>query len=484
MMEGKRLIPELLASLPQFTETALPWPHRVDPRDASCVVVLDDDPTGTQTVHDIEVVTDWEVDTLCGAFSRAERGFFILTNTRALTEAEAIRTTRQIATNLQLALPGLQAGGAPAPAGTPCRWKSFALVSRGDSTLRGHFPAETDALADVCGAFDATVLVPFFEAGGRITVGNTHYLRDGDSYVPVAESVYARDPAFGYTHSNLPEWVQEKTRNRIRAEEVVSISLDLLRGAGALEALKAAALSWTGNRIVVINAASARDVDIAVRGLMEAERAGKRFLYRTAASFAAARLGIDPLPPLSRDALQARLPVSGNGGLVIVGSFVKTTTQQLERLLASGRCSPVEVSVTRLLAVERDDEITRVIAALEHEIGAGRHALAYTSRDLVTGGGGNASLAIGKRVSDALVEIVRGLAVAPRWVLAKGGITSSDIATAGLGVKVARVVGQILPGIPIWEIGAETRWPRSLYIVFPGNVGGPNALVEALEKLV
>ena len=50
-------------------------------------------------------------------------------------------------------------------------------------------------------------------------------------------------------------------------------------------------------------------------------------------------------------------------------------------------------------------------------------------------------------------------------------------------MKRARVLGQLLPGVPVWELGDETKFPGLPYIVFPGNVGGPTALVEAVERL-
>ena len=77
----------------------------------------------------------------------------------------------------------------------------------------------------------------------------------------------------------------------------------------------------------------------------------------------------------------------------------------------------------------------------------------------------------------------RRLEVRPRYLIAKGGITSSDLATKGLGVKRARVLGQILPGVPVWELGPETKFPGLPYVVFPGNVGGPEALQDAVQKL-
>jgi uncharacterized protein YgbK (DUF1537 family) len=67
--------------------------------------------------------------------------------------------------------------------------------------------------------------------------------------------------------------------------------------------------------------------------------------------------------------------------------------------------------------------------------------------------------------------------------LTKGGITSSDIATEGLAVKDALVCGQIIPGVPVWKLGAESRYPGLIYVVFPGNVGDAQALVEVVNKL-
>jgi uncharacterized protein YgbK (DUF1537 family) len=86
-------------------------------------------------------------------------------------------------------------------------------------------------------------------------------------------------------------------------------------------------------------------------------------------------------------------------------------------------------------------------------------------------------------VSDALISLVQHLAVAPRYLIAKGGITSSDIATQGLGVRRALVLGQALPGVPVWQLGVEARFPGLGYVVFPGNVGADTALAELIAAL-
>ncbi len=94
-----------------------------------------------------------------------------------------------------------------------------------------------------------------------------------------------------------------------------------------------------------------------------------------------------------------------------------------------------------------------------------------------------ASLEIGRQVSTALIEIVAGLTARPGYLIAKGGITSHDLAMHALGGRRIEVLGQLLPGVPLWRLGQESRRPGLLYVVFPGNVGGPAAMREGYEAL-
>ena len=108
--------------------------------------------------------------------------------------------------------------------------------------------------------------------------------------------------------------------------------------------------------------------------------------------------------------------------------------------------------------------------------------MVFTSRLLITGKDAVSSLDIGNQVSHGLIEIVRKITQKPRYILAKGGITSSDVATRALGVRKARILGQVLPGVPVWKLGREARYPDLAYIVFPGNVGGPEALATTMSR--
>lgn len=471
-----------------FATLPPPWNEYLRPRVRAAVaarpehkiVVIDDDPTGTQTVYDVPVLTSWELETLRAEFSGYEPCFYILTNSRSLPPEQARALTLELAKNLRAA-----AGVQP-----------FTLVSRSDSTLRGHFPLETDALDEVLGPFDATLLIPYFEDGGRYTIDNVHYIADGDMLVPTAETPFARDAAFGYRSSHLPTYAEEKSGGRIKASEVRSIGLEELRRGGPDEVAERL-LALPRGSLAVINAAALADLDVFVVGLLAAETQGRRFCFRTAAEFPAARLGLARRPLLTAHTLDltkrydswkagrgsstAALP--NTGGLIMVGSYVPTTTRQVAQLADYEDLLRVELSVEQLLTARRGQILHDISATVTKALSAGQDVMVFTSRPRVGGDSPAGSLQIGGRISEALVELVRGLEVRPRYLLAKGGVTASDLATRALRVKRAIVLGQLVPGVPVWRLGLEAKFPGMTYIVFPGNIGGPDALAYAVRTL-
>jgi uncharacterized protein YgbK (DUF1537 family) len=431
------------------------------------LVVLDDDPTGAQTVHDVPVLTEWSVDILTDELRSDLSNFYLLTNTRSMSPDQARALNTEVARNLVAAS---EAAG-----------REIAVVGRSDSTLRGHFPAETDALIEGLGTpFDALFFIPFFLEGGRYTIENVHYVAEGDWLTPASETEFAHDASFAFRSSNLRDWVAEKTEGRVPVSSVHTLTLEDLRNGGPdVVAEKISMLR--GSAVCIVNAASMRDLEVLVLALLRAERGGKRFIYRTAASFIRARLGQTARPLLTRDEM---ISESDGGGLVIVGSYVQRTTSQLQHLLASGDVHPIEAQVSRLLSEsERAAEIERVAADANRILGSGENAVIFTSRDLVTGSDAEENLSIIRAVSQGMVEIARRITVRPRFLIAKGGNTSSDLATRGLNVKRCTVPGQILPGVPVWELGGESRFPGLKYVVFPGNVGGPDALTSVVKTL-
>lgn len=450
------------------------------------LVALDDDPTGTQTVHGVPVLTTWAVDELAAEMSLSPV-FFVLTNSRGLNRERAVALADEIGTNLREA--SIIAG------------VELEVVSRGDSTLRGHYPHEVDALAQALGWDQAsTSIVPYFGPGGRITKDDTHFVGfpaegGGTDYVPVGETEFAADTTFGFTSSNLCEWVGEKTEGRVAADDVVSLSLDLLRNetaeavAGVLEA---AGIGAT----VVVNATADDDIAAFSEALdalnvwesqAGSARSRTRWIHRTAASFVAIRAALEPRALLNANDLAPEQDLDGDegdskrasGGLVVVGSHVAKTTAQLKHALNVDGVVGIELSVDKLLGGDGDhaadvgDEVNRQLAL-------GADVVLYTSRSLKTASSAEASLELSRRVSVALCDIVRGLINRPQFLVAKGGITSSDVATEALGIKRAMVLGQIQAGVPVWAAGEESLFPGLSYIVYPGNVGSETGLADAI----
>ena len=459
-----QLLNSLLPEWPQDLRPAIQKQIKADGRK---VVVLDDDPTGTQTIHGLPVLTDWSTEALAAELQNDLPAFYILTNSRSMTLPKAQEVSAEIGHNLAAA--------------TDQTRREFVVVSRSDSTLRGHFPGEVAALSDALDQpFDGWLIIPFFLEGGRYSIDDVHYVDEGEILVPAAQTEFARDRAFGYMASNLRDWVAEKTNGQMAAQDVASVSISMLRSGGP-EAVTDLLMTLDASRCCVVNAASYRDLEVFVQGWLAAEARGKRFLYRTAASFVQVRAGISPRQLLIQKDLQ--MPSTG-GGLIVVGSYVPRSTQQIKALLPATDMSQAEVNVNALLSDElRNAEIRRVARKAEQALKQGNDMLIFTGRRLITGKDAKSNLHIGQKISEGLIDIVLHIEATPRYILAKGGITASDIATRALIVKKAMVLGQILPGVPVWQLGSESRFAGMAYIVFPGNVGDEQALFKVVQQL-
>lgn len=458
---------EVFAGLPP------PWPGDLLPEIRAGVlgarekiVVLDDDPTGTQTLHDVPVLTEWPVETLREELADPGPILYLLTNSRSLPLPEAQAVNREIGRALAEAARG--------------SGRRIVLMSRSDSTLRGHFPGEVDALVEAAGgAFHGVLLLPAFFPGGRYTAGDVHYVAEGDRLVPAGETEFARDEAFGFRASDLKDWVAEKTGGRIPAASVASLDLATIRRGGPAAAAGRFRALRPG-QVCVVNAAVDRDLEVVARAALEVEAEGRRFLYRTAASFVPVRAGIAPRGLLRRE----ELPLGEGGGLVLIGSHVPRSTAQLEALRRRRPIPALELRVPALLDDRsREGEVRAALGGVAEALGRGEDAVVFTSRELSRGGDPEASLRIARRVSESLVEIARSLPVRPRYLVTKGGITSHDIAARGLGARRVTVLGQAAAGVPVWKLGPESRFPGLVYVVFPGNVGGPETLADLVDSL-
>lgn len=431
------------------------------------IIVLDDDPTGSQTVHSCLLLMHWDVETLRLGLADDSPIFFVLTNTRALTPEEASAVTREVCHNLKTAI-------------TAEGVQDFLIVSRSDSTLRGHYPVETDVIAEELGPFDAHFLVPAFFEGGRITRDSVHYLMVNGVETPVHETEFARDSVFGYHHSYLPDYVQEKTNGRISAEGVERFLLSDIR-AGSLERL----LQLSGNQCAVVDGETQADLNRFAADILTAASQGKRFLFRSAASILTALAALPPQPIPAEE--MAQYVRNGKPGAVIVGSHVKKTTQQLEQLLPAPGIVGIEVDVAPLLDDSSEQRATLLNQTLEKVYTAfaeGKTPVVYTSRQELTFENTQTRLQFGSAVSNLLMDIVQGLPTDLGFLISKGGITSNDVLSTGLALTAARLLGQILPGCSMVRTPADhAQFPNLPVVLFPGNVGEADALVTTYERL-
>ncbi len=435
-------------------------------------VVLDDDPTGIQTVHGIHVYTDWEEDTLTKALKDEQGMFYILTNSRGLTSAETKKLHYELMKNL------ISASGKSGV--------SFSVISRSDSTLRGHFPLETDIIEECMEKeldekADGLILAPFFRAGGRITYQDVHYVKYGDDLIPAAETEFARDETFGYKNSDLKDYIEEKTGGKNKAGEVISIPLQLMRE-GNVDEIESRLNEAKGGAMVVVNAVDPMDLEVFGAALYRCLRAGKTFGYRTAADFVKAVGAISDKALLNKEDLK----VTGEkGGIVMIGSHTDKTTRQLEKLRTIEGLEFIEYDSDKVLEGKLPEETDRVSAIATQKIENGITSVIYTKRKVLSlpGDTREAALMRSTEISDAFTDIVARLGCKPSFIVGKGGITSSDIGTKALRVKRALVLGQIQPGVPVWETDEGSRFPGIPYVIFPGNVGDDDTLYNALKVL-
>jgi uncharacterized protein YgbK (DUF1537 family) len=411
--------------------------------------VLDDDPTGTQSASDVEVLLDWDVDTLETALRRDD-AVYLQTNSRAIAEEEARALAGRIRDQLAEVERRL---------GEPVQ-----VVLRGDSTLRGHVFAESDVFAD---ADSVLLFVPAFPQGGRTTVDGVHLVRVGDARVPAGETEYARDPVFGYRSSRLVDYVRE--RGRRAASGLPLADLRATGGAALADLLRTA----DRGTVLVPDAETDDDIRLIHAGLLDAVRAGRRVVVRSGAPLAAVIAG-----RASTGLLQPPLGRETGATLVVCGSHTSGATAQLSRVVEDFGAEPVAIGTDRAFA-DPSAEGHAAGSVLADRL-RGDAALAVLSTERVRRAEDN-TLEHGERVMRALTTAVSDCADRVGVIVSKGGITSAEVAREALGARSARVRGQVVPGVSVWDLEGRTR--RHTLIVVPGNVGDADTLTTVLRAL-
>jgi uncharacterized protein YgbK (DUF1537 family) len=430
-------------------------------------VVIDDDPTGSQTVYDIPLLTKWNLETLINEFKKETPTFFLLTNSRSLSQEKSSDIYEEIIRNLLKA--------------SEVTHRKFTIISRSDSTLRGHF-SEIEIIKQSEYFKNAiTFFIPVMFEGGRVTINDIHYISESEQLIPVNKTPFSQDHTFAYNHANLKSYIEEKTNGRIKNNDIVSLDIESIRLLD-VNTLSSKISAIESGKYCIVNALNYTDLDKVAQALLLAENLRKQIIYRTSSSFVPSYIGLTPKPLLSAEAI-----IDNNintGGLIIIGSYVQKSSAQLKYVLDNAnQIEVIEVNVETILSNTSNTYLESLISKIDKTIKTGKDVVVFTSRKIITGKDTNTTINIASKVSQALVHIVNGITVRPKYLLAKGGITSHDLATKGLNMKRSKVLGQILPGIPIWEMAEETKFPKLLYIVFPGNVGDEKSLSKIIQTL-
>ncbi|MDP6095342.1 MAG: four-carbon acid sugar kinase family protein [Gammaproteobacteria bacterium] len=443
------------------------------------VCVLDDDPTGTQTVHNVAVTTEWSYEQMRAVYLKSKElktnVIYISTNSRNGNAEIAENISYQISSGIEKLAQSE---------------KFFPIiVSRSDSTLRGHLVAETRGIMQGSSVdYDAIIFAPFFEEGGRITLGINqniiHWViqsKNGREIAyPAVLTDYARDTDFGYDSLFLADYLIEKHAKQsqvLKRQDILVITIDEIRKQG-YEHIAQRLADMQGQKFVIVSAVTYRDLEVFTLAMLNSMlHNGKRFLVRSAASIVRTLGGIESRTLLSVDDIYPQRP-SRNNGLVIVGSYVKLTQLQFEHTRRTlDDLVNVELDVKNVLNddLRRQTEL-KAIKAIDEAFNNNKDVLFFTSRQQVVSDKGQ--IAVGQIVSNSVINIMRQLKNAPGWVVAKGGITSYNVAKKGLNLKQALVKGQIKNGIPVWAADSG-----AILIIVPGNVGEEDTLTQIIREL-
>lgn len=424
-------------------------------------IVLDDDPTGIQTVHDILVLVKYDDDSLIEAFKDDRDMFYISTNSRAFLENET-KQYHTVLTNKLIKISRMLG-------------YTFTIISRGDSSLRGHFPLETKTIYDVLKEnginIDGEIICPYLD-GIRKTIDDVHYIVD-NGLIPVGESEFAKDKTFSFKSSDLKDYVQEKTNGEYKASSCISISnLD------DVDTIVSKLNSVTNFNKVIVNASCMSDLKNFVKAY---KKTNKKFIFRCAASL------VKELGEISdRDYLKKEECISeGSGALILAGSHVNKTTSQLAYLEKHlDNYELVEFNQHKVLDGTLHQEAIRCAKLVSEKLKEDKLVVLQTRRQRVDfpDGDKDKQLEMAVSISSELTGVLSLLDIKPKFLISKGGITSYDCLSIGLSVKKALALGQIEKNVGVVKILDDSSFKNMPVVIFPGNVGSEETLYKVVER--
>ncbi|WP_413678697.1 four-carbon acid sugar kinase family protein [Prochlorococcus sp. MIT 0916] len=444
------------------------------------IIIFDDDPTGSQTVYGCPLLLNWDEQTLEAAFTKSSPLIFILANTRSLSSALAVKKTREICSSIKKFF--LRQGYSK---------DDYFYISRGDSTLRGHGVLEPAILAEELGPFHATFHIPAFLEGGRTTVNGIHYLNG----IPVHNTDFGRDNIFGFSTSDLAKWIEEKSFGKIQAENILHVEIKQLDMASKNKDCFNSLLSFfsklENNVSVVVDAELPHHLETLARAIKVVSKE-KRFLFRTAASFIKS---LSELPPNPKDIADLVSLKSKNNqfaykpGLIMVGSYMKLATDQLEILLNDNSCEGLEIPVGKLADIFALEDYQEKILELEEILlskiddilDIKKVPVLYTTREEMKFSSSSKRMNFGLELAEFMAILVGKIKNKFGYIISKGGITTQLLLQKGLNFNQVDLKGQILPGLSI--VTSNSDLYHLPVVTFPGNLGNEKTLLESFRLM-
>jgi len=436
-------------------------------------VVIDDDPTGSQTVQDCLLLLKWDCSTLVKGFESKSNLFFILANTRSLSENDAKLTIEEICKNLKTVIT------------SQAYEEEIIFISRGDSTLRGHNYLEPIALNSYLGPFDATFHIPAFIEGKRFTINGSHFV----DKTPISQTIFAKDKIFGYETSNVKNLLFQQSKSQINFEDIQNLLLsDIVmlndqENNNVFKTLK----NLRNNKHVVVdieNYSQLKKFSLVIKKLIKQ----KKFLFRTAASFISS---ISEKKSVSQSEIffsnlrirnkeKSFLP-----GLIIVGSYVELSTIQLNNLLKISNCTPVELNVFEFFKITSSENNqkrrnlfkNKFLKEIRFSFEKGKTPVLFTSIKFIMSLDSSELFNFYNLLACFIAELVADLKYEIGYLISKGGITTNLILSKGLNADYVYLEGQILTGISVVTYNLKNGEKLPI-VTHPGNIGTKDSLVN------
>ncbi len=444
------------------------------------IIIIDDDPTGSQTVNDCNLILRWDYETLLKGLKGSSNLLFILANTRSLTEKDVKIRLKEICSSLKVIMNN-----------SLFAEEEFVVISRGDSTLRGHNFIEPFVINELLGPFDATFYIPAFIEGNRTTVNGNHFVDN----IPIHKTIFSKDKIFGFNTSNVKELIYEQSNYQLDINYIENIFLKdfELFETNQPNKLYMYIERLNNNKKVIVDIVNYSQLDKFSR-IVKSLLKKKKFLFRSSASFISSLSNIKQtkkdhiyFSQLSRKNINDERMK----GLIVVGSYVELTTLQLKKVLEISLCKPVEINVFKLYSFFKlEDNFQQINSLKELILNSIRQKLSkdfipilYTSREIVSPRDNNDLIQFQLFLSTFISEIVSSIKNEIGYLISKGGMTTNTIISEGLEADSVYLEGQILPGISLVTFKLLKQKGKLPIVTFPGNIGNSMSLVKALGIL-